>query len=130
MLEYWYKDRRALLDFRRGPIGKYFDGFSEYLKQRGCAHHTAQCILGKSCHFNIYLMNKGIRNPKEISPSLIESFLDEHLSNFRTTSKTYCARHVIRGQLNQLFKYLFEAKILKPIKSKPEKTRYSWALEP
>ena len=28
MLEYWYKERRTLVDFRRGPLGPYFDGLS------------------------------------------------------------------------------------------------------
>lgn len=130
MLEYWYKDRRALLDFRRGPLGNHFDGFAEYLKQRGCSQSTAKHILGKSCLFNIYLMDNGIRSPKEISPSLIDPFMDEYLANFRTTSESYSVRHVIRGQLNQLFKYLFKADVLRPIKSKPKKARYSWVLEP
>ena len=29
MLEYWYKEKRTLTDFRRGVLGSYFDGFAE-----------------------------------------------------------------------------------------------------
>jgi len=45
MLEYWYKDRRTLVDFRRGPLGPYFDGFAALLKRRGYARHGAQSSL-------------------------------------------------------------------------------------
>jgi len=32
MLEFWYKEKRTLVDFRRGPLSPYFDGFAAYLK--------------------------------------------------------------------------------------------------
>jgi len=35
MLEYWYKERRTMVDFRRGPLGPYFDGFAAHLKEEG-----------------------------------------------------------------------------------------------
>ncbi|MGO8927925.1 MAG: hypothetical protein ACLQU3_13695 [Limisphaerales bacterium] len=35
MLEYWYKEKRTLVDFRRGPLGPHFDGFAAYLKAKG-----------------------------------------------------------------------------------------------
>ena len=41
MLEYWYKERRTLVDFRRGPLGPYFDGFAARLKERGYTKHYA-----------------------------------------------------------------------------------------
>jgi hypothetical protein len=34
-LEYWFKERRTLIDFRRGPLGSYVDGFAAYLKAKG-----------------------------------------------------------------------------------------------
>ena len=37
MLEHYYKERRSLVDFRRGPLGPYFDGFAAYLDTRVCA---------------------------------------------------------------------------------------------
>lgn len=30
MLEYWYKEKRTPVDFRRGPLGAHFDGFGAY----------------------------------------------------------------------------------------------------
>jgi integrase/recombinase XerD len=128
MLEYWYKDRRALLDFRRGPLGPYFDGFAVYLRNKGYGKVRGKDILGKCCLFNIYLIDKGV-SFKKIDPAQIEPFLDEYLSTFRTTS-SYCPRTISRGMLKHLFSYLVETGRLRIKKSKPAPTEYSWLLEP
>jgi hypothetical protein len=57
-LEYWFKERRTLNDFRRGPLGPHFDGFAAYLKARSLAgtevylHATAELLesVGKRFH--------------------------------------------------------------------------------
>ena len=128
MLEYWYKDRRALLDFRRGPLGPYFDGFAVYLRNKGYGKVRGKDILGKCCLFNIYLIDQGI-SFKKIDPAQIEPFLDDYLSTFRTTSN-YCPRTISRGMLKHLFSYLVETGRLRIKKSKPAPTKYSWLLEP
>ena len=130
MLEFWYKDRRTLLDFRRGPLGPHFDGFAAYLKKSGYSHSTAQHTLGKCCLFNNFLIDKSITSSKRITLSLIDTFLDFHLSDFRTASLSYCPRISTRGMLNKLFSYLIEAGVIKPVKTKINRTRYSWVLEP
>jgi len=56
MLEYWYTDRRTLVDFRRGPLGPYFDGFAAHLKAMGYSKDGGQAILSKCCLFNDWLM--------------------------------------------------------------------------
>lgn len=38
MLEFWYKEKRSLVDFRRGPLGPHFDGFAAHLKARDYAN--------------------------------------------------------------------------------------------
>jgi site-specific recombinase XerD len=128
MLEYWYKDRRTLLDFRRGPLGPYFDGFAVHLKDKGYGNVRAKDILGKCCLFNIYLIDKGITF-KKIDPSQIEPFLDDHLSTFRTSSG-YCPRTNTRGMLKRLFSYLVEVEGLRLKETKPAPTMYSWMLDP
>ena len=30
MLEFWFKEKRTLVDFRRGLLGPYVDGFAAY----------------------------------------------------------------------------------------------------
>jgi len=32
-LEYWFKERRTFIDFRRGPLGPHFDGFADDVAQ-------------------------------------------------------------------------------------------------
>jgi site-specific recombinase XerD len=130
MLEFWYKDRRTLLDFRRGPLGPHFDGFAAYLKEKGYSWNTATQILGKCCLFNNFLIDTNITSCKRITPSLIETFLDHHLANFRTTCLSYCPRIQTRGMLNKLFSYLIESGVIKQAKPKIKRTRYSWVLEP
>ena len=129
MLEYWYKEKRTLVDFRRGPLGPYFDGFAADLKEKGYKYARGKEILGKSCLFNSFLIDEGITNCKEITPSFIEKFLDVYLSDFRTTNPTYRRRVWARGMLKRLFAYLVEVRVLKPIKPKPVSTPYSWMLD-
>ena len=38
-LEYWFKERRTLIDFRRGPLGPYVDGFAAYLNAKGYSYN-------------------------------------------------------------------------------------------
>jgi len=130
MLEFWYKERRTLVDFRRGPLGPYFDGFAAYLKKQGYTRHTGQTILGKCCVFNSFLMDKGISRPKELNPSIIDSFLDAYLSDYRTTGPNVLRSTVKYMLEQQLFSYLTKEGVIKLAKPKPVLTRYSWILNP
>ena len=130
MLEHWYRERRSLVDFRRGPLGPHFDGFAAHLRKSGYSYACGKNILGKSCLFNTFLIDRGITNCKEITPSLIDGFLDVYLSNFRSTCLSYCPRSATRRMLLRLFDYLVEARVLKPIPSKQEPTPYDWILDP
>jgi hypothetical protein len=38
--EYWFKERRTIVDFRRGALGPHFDGFAAYLKAKGYFSNT------------------------------------------------------------------------------------------
>ncbi len=129
MLEFFYKERRTLVDFRRGPLGPHFDGFADYLKKKGYNHDCARARLGRCCLFNTFLIEKGIASCKEITPLLIESFLDVYLKDFRTTAG-YDQRRFVRRDVQHLFDYLVEIGVLKPIVPKPIVTSYSWMLDP
>ena len=59
-LQYWFKERRTLTDFRRGPLGSHFDGFARYLEAKGYSKHWGGEILGKCCQFNAFLIDQGI----------------------------------------------------------------------
>lgn len=129
MLEYYYKERRTLVDFRRGPVGPYFDGFAAHLKESGYSRSRAKEILGRCCLFNTFLIEQGIPTCQAVTPSLIEPFLAVYLPDFRSTSR-YCARTNTRCALKHLFAYLVGAGVLHPVVPKPVSTRYSWILEP
>ena len=82
-LEYWFKERRTLNDFRHGPLGSHFDGFAAYLKAEGYSCSRATEILGKCYQLNAFLVDRGLTRCKELSESLINSFLDVFLENVR-----------------------------------------------
>lgn len=130
MLEHWYKSRRTLLDFRRGPLGPYFDDFALYVKNSGYSHSTGRDILSRACDFNVFLIEKGITNCKSISRKLIDPFTDIYHSQFRSTCLSYNPRFKSRGILHQLFFYLEKKGLIKAEPQKPVSTRFSWILTP
>src|SRR5690242_5559301 len=126
MLEYWYKEKRTLVDFRRGPLGPHFDGFAAYLKAKGYTRDWSRGILGKCCQFNSFLIERGIVACGQITDSIIEPFLDVYLVNIRTTGTYYSPKIVARGVLKLLFRYLVEIKAVKPPKLAQTKRPYDW----
>ena len=130
MLEYWFKERRTMVDFRRGPLGPFFDGLAARLKERGYSHSAGTSILAKGCLFNSFLIEQGITRCKMITPAHVEMFLDASLADIRTASQGYSPRIYVRGVLKPLFSYLTEVGALKAIKPKPTPTPYRWMLDP
>lgn len=129
MLEYYYKERRSLVDFRRGPIGPYFDGFATHLKGKGYAHIYVKTILGRCCLLNTYLIDQGITTCKRVTPSIIESFLDVYLPKFANFSR-YQTMRTAHCSMKHLSDYMVGIGVFPPVSSKPPMTRYSWMLEP
>ncbi len=130
MLEYWYKERRTLVDFRRGPLGPYFDGLAGRLKERGYSRSFAGQVLGNSCLFNSYLIDQGVSRSKEITLAHFEAFIDAYLADFRTTSRLYVGRGPVWCHLKHLVSYLVDKEVIKPAVPKPLPTQYRWVLEP
>jgi len=129
MLEYWYKEKRTLVDFRRGPIGPYFDRFAAHLKDRGYSPDRARGILGKCCQFNAFLIERRIRHAGRITEKDLDCFLDLYLVHTRTACY-YSPRYEARSALNHLRDYLIQIKVLQPPKPKPVKTPFRWLLDP
>ena len=76
MLEFWYKEKRTLVDFRRGPLGPYFDGLADQFRTRGYSSSSARPILGKCCLFNSFLIDQNIIRVADITTSLVSAFLE------------------------------------------------------
>jgi integrase/recombinase XerD len=119
MLEHFYKERRALVDFRRGPLGEHFDGFAENLKKYGFTVRGGKTLLGKCCLFNDWLVVNNINDCKQISESHMNSFLDEYLANTRTTRR-YNPRSQAMHSFRHLILYLEERGIINPFPKKTE----------
>lgn len=127
MLEYWYKEKRTLVDFRRGPLGPYFDDFAAHLKVKGYSSSAARGILGKSCQFNSFLLEKKISKPSKISVALIESFLETYHGSIRELGSNYTSVFA-RRSLKSLFEYLVEMKLVTPLKPKPVIKPHTWLM--
>lgn len=130
MLEYWYKERRTLADFRRGPLGPYFDGLAARLKERGYSRSFAGRVLGNSCLFNSFLIDQSITRSKDITLVHFESFIDAYLVDFRTASRRYVGRGHVWCHLKHLVSYLVDEGVMKPAAPQPLPPQYRWVLEP
>lgn len=130
MLEYWYREKRTLVDFRRGPLGPHFDGFAAALKTKGFSSHWGKEVLGKCCQFNAFLIERGITSCAQLNESFIEPFLELYLAHTRTAGAHYSPRAAARGILKRLFSYLIETGAVKPPKPKQIKKPYDWLLNP
>ena len=123
MLEHWYKERRALVDFRRGPLGPYFDGFANRIKELGYKTHSGRGILGKGCLFNDFLVEERIADCSSISESLVETFLKRRFAEFRTTSLHETAQNQYRRALYFFLRYLRDIGVVKTSGPRPGETR-------
>ncbi|MGH7995913.1 MAG: hypothetical protein ACREFX_06135, partial [Opitutaceae bacterium] len=70
-LEHWFRQRRTLTDFRRGPLGPHFDGFAQSLAAKGYSLHQARRMLAVGCQFNVFLLDRGITELAGVSDSLM-----------------------------------------------------------
>jgi site-specific recombinase XerD len=130
MLEYWYKEKRTLVDFRRGPLGPHFDAFAAVLKAKAYSRDWGREILGKCCQFNGFLIDQGITTCRQLRESSVEPFLVLYLANTRQGSTSYSPRNVARQALRILFSHLVETGVLKPTKPERAEKPYDWLLEP
>ena len=130
MLEHWYLEKRTLVDFHRGPLGPHFDGFAAHLKAKGYSRHFGRAVLGKSCQFNAFLIERGVTSTVNLSESLIDLFLETYFAHIRAASPRYSPSGAARLALKHLFAYLIEAGVFTPPKPKRIIKPYSWLLEP
>lgn len=130
MLEFWYKEKRTLVDFRRGPLGPHFDDFAAHLKTKRYSQHWGKEVLGKCCQFNSFLIDQGIMTCRKLNESLVDSFLTLYLANTPSGNASYSPRTTARQALKLLFLYLIEAGVLKPEKTEKIQKPYDWLLDP
>lgn len=130
MLELYYKEKRTLVDFRRGPLGPYFDGFAAFLQAKGYARNGAQTVLGKCCQFNGYLLAQNVSCVTRIQEAHVESFLSLYFAHTRSPVGRYSPEASVRRALKHLLVYLVGSKVLQPRAPKRVVKPYSWLLDP
>ena len=129
-LEYWYKEKRTLVDFRRGPLGPFFDGFADQLRKRSYTHSSGLQILGKICQFNGYLLECGILNAADIRPSHLDGFIDAYVASSRPIICSESARKTLKGNVWHIYKYLFLKNVISPPEPDPIPKEYIWIMDP
>ena len=130
MLEYWYKDKRTLVDFRRGLLGPHFDGFAAYLQARGYTLGFGRELLSKCCQFNAFLVDQRIARCAQLSESHVDAFLQAYFAHTPTEAGGDGPRRRARSACKHLFDYLIQIKAWTPPKPKRISKPYSWLLHP
>lgn len=129
MLELWYKQKRTLVDFRRGPLGPFFDGFAAQLQAKRYSPKAGMCLLGKCCLFNGFLIERGITRVRKISSGLVDAFLQEyHAPALAVGSKQSITKHA-QWAIQHFLNYLIEIKAFVPPKPKRVIKPYTWLLD-
>lgn len=130
MLEYWFKEKRTLVDFRRGLLGPHFDGFAAYLQARGYSRQTARTVLGKCCQFNAFLLEQRISRCAQLSGSHVDAFLTLYFAHAQPAGAGYSPRQNTQRALKLLLDYLIQIRVLAAPKPERIVKPFDWLLEP
>ncbi len=130
MLEFWFKEKRTLVDFRRGLLGPHFDGFAAYLQAKGYAPHTGCVILAKCCQLNGFLVEQRVSHCDQLGEAQVEAFLRAYFAHLPNPPRGYSALHTARAAIRHLFDYLIQIQVLKPPKPERIVQPFDWLLEP
>ena len=129
MLEDWYKETRSILDFRRGPLGPHFDGFSDYLKARGYSVGYGKRILATCCQFNAFLIEKRISRCSKLSEAMAEPFLKAFVAFAPTTHARFWPQLKVLAALKHLFAFLSQIKVCTLQRPKRIRKACHWLLD-
>jgi integrase/recombinase XerD len=130
MLEYWFKERRTLVDFRRGLLGLHIDGFAAYLQARGYTYTTGRALLGRCCQFNGFLVEQRVTRCDQLRDSHVDAFLSAYCAHLLNPPRGYSPSRSARQAITHLFDYLIQIKALTPPKPKRIVQPFDWLLDP
>ena len=130
MLEYWFKEKRTLVDFRRGLLGPHFDGFAAYLQAKGYSHHTGSELLAKCCQFNAFLLEQRVARCAQLDESHVDAFLTAYFAHLHNPVSGHSPIQTARRAIRRLFDYLIQIKVLAPPKPKRIVQPFDWLLDP
>ena len=130
MLESWFKEKRTLVDFRRGLLGPHFDGFAAYLQAKGYARHSGCELLAKCCQFNNFLLEKQVERCDQLCAAHVEAFLRAYYAHVSDSAYGYSPIRTVRRAIKCLFDYLIRIKVLIPPKPERIIKSFDWLLLP
>lgn len=130
MLEYWFKEKRTLVDFRRGPLGPHFDGFAAYLQAQGYSPHVGREVLAKCCQFNGFLLEQGLGRCSQLEASHSEAFVKAYFGHLPNPTYGHSAMRTASCAIKHLFHYLAQIKVLALPKPKRIVKPFDWLLDP
>lgn len=130
MLEFWFKDKRTLVDFRRGLLGPHFDGFGAFLQAKGYSQHHGRTVLAKCCQFNNFLLEQGVSRPDQLDESRVDAFLKAYFAHLPNPARGYSPYGTARGALKHLYEYLIQIKVMATPKPKRIVRSFDWLLIP
>jgi integrase/recombinase XerD len=130
MLEFWFKDKRTLVDFRRGLLGPHFDGFAACLQAKGYSHHHGSVVLSKCCQFNNFLLERGVSCSDQLDESHADAFLKAYCAHLPNPARGYSPYGTARGALKHLYEYLIQINVIPPPKPKRIVRSFDWLLIP
>lgn len=130
MLEFWFKEKRTLVDFRRGLLGPYFDGFAAYLQAKGYSRSTGRNHLAKVCQFNNFLLERSGVRLDRLGEADADAFIKAYSGHVTTLGPGYNPDQQARIALRHLFDYLIDIKVLTRPRPRRIVQPFDWVLEP
>lgn len=79
MLEDYFCHPQSLRWLRLGPMGSHMNALAQHFKECGYSRHSARELLRGIAHFSRYAMWIGIDSPSDLTHSIGDRFLNEHL---------------------------------------------------
>ncbi len=124
MLTTYFKRQTTQVDYYSGPAGPYFDGFSDWLAQRGYRHETIRHRLLGAARFGTWVQRTG-GNLQALSADALKKYR-HHLSE--------CGQlHISAGPLSvywlgaQLFfEFLHTQQLVTPATTTPQCVQSQW----
>jgi site-specific recombinase XerD len=110
-LELVFVCQRTLGKLRNGPLGKFLDGYCDWLMEYGFSRSTIRKHLSNISHLNDYLDEKKITGPQVLSAEDVAGFLRKY--SLRIRSREPSDKHLSRVQwsINRFVQYLRQLRL-------------------
>jgi len=109
----------TLNKLRRGPLGKFLDGYCDWLCKRGFSRTTVRNHLTNVSHLNRYLDARNEPEWRTLSAKDVNKFFKEYPSQARNRKILVNHVHRVRWSINRFVQYLRQLRLFDPL-AKPK----------